>query len=90
MSVAEMKLEAIKRIINTDDEVVVQKILAFLEEIAAKNAPADLFKNYDAIKEQRGDILQKLAHNNVTEPDLLPHVETIVKERDEVLKKLAE
>ncbi|HEV7331238.1 MAG TPA: hypothetical protein VGN63_09375 [Flavisolibacter sp.] len=54
MTGAEMKQEATKRIINTEDEVVLKKILAFLEDVAAQKETVNLYKNYDAIKEQYG------------------------------------
>ena len=46
MTVAEMKLEAIKKIITTDDEAILQNILAFLEDTAKRDDSADLCKNY--------------------------------------------
>ena len=62
MSVAEMKLDAINKITNLDNEVVLQKVLDLLENAAGKEVKeANLSKNYDAIKAQYGDVLQKLA-----------------------------
>ena len=56
MSLAEMKIEVINKITNVNIETVLQQILTLL-----KNETISLSKNYDAIKEQYGDVLQKLA-----------------------------
>jgi hypothetical protein len=62
MSVAEMKLEAINKITKLENEAVLQDVLTMLEAAAAKEAgDNNLAKNYDAIKAQYGDVLQKLA-----------------------------
>lgn len=61
MSVAEMKLEAINKITNTDNEAVLQKVLALLESEVSDDTAINLSKNYDAIKAQYGNVLQKLA-----------------------------
>ena len=62
MSVAEMKLEVISKITTVESEVVLQQVLALLENVTEKeNEAVSLSKNYDAIKEQYGDVLQKLA-----------------------------
>ncbi len=62
MSVAEMKIEVINKITNVNSEVVLQEVLALLENAAGKEADnGSLSKNYDAIKEQYSDVLQKLA-----------------------------
>lgn len=62
MSVAEMKVALINRITNLNDETLLQQVLALLEKAEVKEASdTDLSKNYDAIKEQYGDVLQKLA-----------------------------
>ena len=56
MSLAEMKIEVINKITNVNIETVLQQILTLL-----KNETISLSKNYEAIKEQYGDVLQKLA-----------------------------
>lgn len=62
MSVAEMKLEAINKITKLQNETVLQDVLTMLEAATAKETGNDnLAKNYDAIKAQYGDVLQKLA-----------------------------
>jgi hypothetical protein len=62
MSVAEMKLEAINKITKLENEAVLQDVLSMLEAATAKEAAdGDLAKNYDAIKAQYSDVLQKLA-----------------------------
>ena len=58
MSVAEMKLEVIKKIAKLENEAVLQEVLTLLEKDAGENT---LSKNYDTIKAQYGDVLQKLA-----------------------------
>lgn len=62
MSVAEMKIKVINKITNIDNEMVLQEVLALLEGVAEKEKNnANLSKNYDAIKEQYGDVLKKLS-----------------------------
>ena len=62
MSVAEMKLEAINKITKLENETVLQEVLALLENATGKETEdSSLTKNYDAIKAQYGDVLQKLA-----------------------------
>lgn len=62
MSVAEMKIAVINRITNLNNEALLQEVLAWLEKAEAKSSDdTNLSKNYDAIKEQYGDVLQKLA-----------------------------
>jgi hypothetical protein len=62
MSVAEMKLEAINKITKLQNETVLQDVLTMLEAATANETGNDnLAKNYDAIKAQYGDVLQKLA-----------------------------
>jgi hypothetical protein len=62
MSVAEMKLKAINKITNLDNETLLQKVLSLLENAAGKESEDNnLSKNYEAIKAQYGDVLQKLA-----------------------------
>jgi flagellar biosynthesis/type III secretory pathway protein FliH len=60
MSVAEMKIEVINKITNVNDEAILQNVLSLLKE-ATKSETINLSKNYDAIKDQYGDVLQKLA-----------------------------
>ena len=61
MSVAEMKIEAIKKITGIESESVLSEVLELLNANREKEATTSLSKNYDAIKEQYGDVLQKLA-----------------------------
>ena len=60
MSVAEMKLEAISKISNLKNEEVLQEVLALLNSVNEKET-LSLSKNYEVIKEQYGEVLQKLA-----------------------------
>jgi hypothetical protein len=60
MSVAEMKLEAITKISNLKSEKTLQEVLALLNSADEKGS-SSLSQNYDAIKAQYGDVLQKLA-----------------------------
>jgi hypothetical protein len=60
MSVAEMKLEAINKIINLTSEETLLDVLKLLQRADDKE-PIRLSENYDAIKAQYGDVLQKLA-----------------------------
>jgi hypothetical protein len=60
MSVAEMKLEAISKITNLTNEEILQDVLKLLQTGDDKE-PIRLSENYDAIKGQYGDVLQKLA-----------------------------
>ncbi len=60
MSIAEMKIEVINKITNTNDEVVLQEVLSLLKD-ATEKEEINLSKNYDAIKDQYADVLQKLA-----------------------------
>lgn len=62
MSVAEMKLEAIKKITSIDNESVLKNVLSLLKEAGEQGEPSiNLSRNYDAIKEQYGKVLQRLA-----------------------------
>ena len=64
MSVAEMKIEVINKITNVNSETVLQQILTLLKNETGnetENETISLSKNYDAIKDQYGDVLQKLA-----------------------------
>lgn len=55
-----MKLEAISKISNLESEKTLKEVLALLNAVDEKELPS-LSKNYDAIKEQYGDVLQRLA-----------------------------
>lgn len=62
MSVAEMKVALINRITNLNDEALLQEVLALLEKAEEKGVnTTSLSQNYDAIKAQYGDVLQRLA-----------------------------
>ena len=62
MSVAEMKIEVINKITNTNNESVLKEVLALLKEANEKDEVLfNLSRNYEAIKEQYRDVLQKLA-----------------------------
>ncbi len=57
-----MKIEVINKITNVNSETVLQEVLTLLENaIGNENDNVSLSKNYDAIKDQYGDVLQKLA-----------------------------
>ena len=60
MSVAEMKLEAISKITTLANEKTLRNVLKLLES-TDKEEPVSLSQNYDAIKAQYEDVLQKLA-----------------------------
>lgn len=55
-----MKLEAITKISNLKSEKTLQEVLALLNSADEKGS-SSLSQNYDAIKAQYGDVLQKLA-----------------------------
>jgi flagellar biosynthesis/type III secretory pathway protein FliH len=62
MSVEEMKKEVINKITSLNSESTLQKVLAVLDQANdTDQATVTLNKNYDAIKDQYGDVLQKLA-----------------------------
>ncbi len=62
MSVAEMKIEVINKITNVNNENVLKEVLALLENAMGNEKDnVGLSKNYEAIKDQYGDVLQKLA-----------------------------
>ena len=63
MSVAEMKLAAISEIAKLEDEFIVKEILEHLAKITSsqKDRVLNLSQHYDKVKEQYGDVLQKLA-----------------------------
>lgn len=57
-----MKIEVIKKITGLNNESVLKDVLALLEEVDESNeAPVNLSRNYDVIKEQYGEVLQRLA-----------------------------
>ena len=61
MSVAEMKMKAVNQIINLKDEESVKEILEHLEKLNATKSELNLSQHYNTIKEQYGDVLEKLA-----------------------------
>jgi hypothetical protein len=63
MSVAEMKLKAINKIANLNDEAAINEILEHLEKfnINEQGGNHNLSQHYEAIKNQYGDVLKKLA-----------------------------
>ncbi len=62
MSVAEMKIEVINKITNVNNENILKEVLALLENaMENEKGNVSLSKNYEAIKDQYGDVLQKLA-----------------------------
>jgi hypothetical protein len=63
MSVAEMKLAAIKEISKLDNEEAVKEILEHLAKISAgkENNSISLSQHYEKVKEKYGSVLQKLA-----------------------------
>ncbi len=62
MSVEEMKIEVINKIANINSETVLQEVLTLLKNTTGtEEASGSLSKNYEAIKKQYGDVLQKLA-----------------------------
>ena len=62
MSVAELKIEVITKIASIENETILKEVLALLSESNdSKDAPTSLSHFYDDIKNQYGDVLQKLA-----------------------------
>lgn len=62
MNVVEMKKELISEISNVENETVLKEVLALLKKAnGTVESAISLSRNYDAIKEQYGDVLQKLA-----------------------------
>ena len=63
MSIAEMKLAAINQIGKLDDEKAVKEILEHLAKISSvkDDKVLNLSDHYNKVKEQYGDVLQKLA-----------------------------
>lgn len=62
MSAAEMKIEVINKITNLDNELLLKEVMKLLKEAdETKGKPIKLSGHYEAIKEQYGDVLQKLA-----------------------------
>lgn len=60
MSVAEMKKEAISRIAALENETVLKEVLTLLKETEGSDSCFNLSSTYETIKEQYGDVLQKL------------------------------
>lgn len=58
MSIIEMKLEAIKKIADIDDEKTLKQLL---QQLGIDDKLLELLKYYNDIKVQYGDVLQKLA-----------------------------
>ncbi len=61
MSVAEMRIEVINKITSMESEAVLKEVLQVLKTNEAKPEADNLSQNYQAIKQQYGDVLQKLA-----------------------------
>ncbi len=62
MNVAEMKIEVINKITYVNNENVLKEVLALLENAMENEKDnVSMSKNYEAIKDQYGDVLQKLA-----------------------------
>ena len=62
MSVAEMKIEVITKIASIENETILKEVLALLSEgNYSQDAPISLSHFYNDIKNQYGDVLQKLA-----------------------------
>lgn len=62
MCVAEMKLEAINKITGMQDEAALKEVLDYLENHkVGEKSEYNLSRDYHAIKEQYGAVLEKLA-----------------------------
>lgn len=63
MSVSEMQLAAIKEITRLEDEGLLKEVLEHLAKISSTQEEKflSLSKHYDKVKEQYGNVLQKLA-----------------------------
>lgn len=61
MSVAEMKVEVINKITTVEDETILKEVLSILKGANGKDVPYNLSSTYKEIKDQYGDVLQKLA-----------------------------
>ncbi|MGE9310592.1 hypothetical protein ACLOAU_03065 [Niabella sp. CJ426] len=63
MSVSEMQLAAIKEITKLEDEHILREVLEHLAKIASvkDEKPLNLSQHYEKVKEQYGNVLQKLA-----------------------------
>ena len=63
MNVAEMKLEAIKKISKIEDEKFIKEVLDLLSKLSfpEEENKLNLTQHYDNVKEQYGNTLQKLA-----------------------------
>ena len=62
MSVAEMKIEVINKITVIENETLLKEVLAMLsEQNDTQKLSLSVSKAYEDIKNQYGDVLQKLA-----------------------------
>jgi nicotinic acid phosphoribosyltransferase len=62
MSVAEMKIKAMSHLVNLNGEEAVKEILEHLEKLnISEKKVMNLSEHYNTIKEQYGDVLEKLA-----------------------------
>jgi hypothetical protein len=61
MSVEEMKLKAIDKITEIQNETLLAEVLNYLESVEKKQGKLNLSQHYDSIKEKYGDVLEKLA-----------------------------
>ena len=63
MSVAEIKIEVINKITAIENETLLKEVLAMLSEKNETQVRSlSIGKAYEDIKNQYGDVLQKLAH----------------------------
>ena len=62
MSVTEMKIEVINKITNLNNEALLKEVFALLNDSGEIHKRAiNISETYEVIKEQYGDVLQKLA-----------------------------
>ena len=63
MSVAEMKLAAINEITKIDDELILKGVLEHLTNLSIQKTdqPYNLSQHFEAISQQYGAVLEKLA-----------------------------
>lgn len=61
MSIAEMKLEIISKIVKLNDEKALQDLLQFLDKISATDKQYNLSQHFDTIADKYGTVLEKLA-----------------------------
>ena len=62
MSVAEMKIELISKITSIEDEKLLQEVLSLVRRVNVDEPQGlKLSATYDRVKDQYGDVLQKLA-----------------------------